>query len=1163
MRVIGAAVAVLSSACGLDFEKKNLCPAANAGEDRFAQVGEINELDAGHSSDRNGDPIAYKWSLLTKPEGSTAAIDDADGSRVGLIPDVEGRYVFALKVTDGRCDSPEDKVVVTATKRPFTNPGQCDANTLGLYHLDEDTGYVAANECKPGLPDGAIAGPQPEEGGRFGPARRFDGQDDFIEIADSVPSPFAGSNSLTLEAWVRLAADPTQSVQPIFSRRHNKASETGRFEVDVWVEQAETLELRAEVRAGGIAELAAGAEGSTPLPLEKWTHIAFTYDPTDLSIRLYQDGVQQAQAAIPLDLVGAVAAAGPLRIGRRATPQNDPAVFSGWMDEIRISSVLRSPSEFPIDLRDPETFLTALSASAPLSTGAVITLNDVSFILDCDEVGCSFECQLDAQAFTPCVSPVAYTGLFDGPHTFSVRAIDPSDNVDETPAAFTWTIDRTGPSIGSILLATAAGIDRVHLQWSPGKDNRSPPSMLTYELCWSKTSGQCTSQFAVSQSTGAGVLAQTLSGLEVVIPYYFAVRAVDELGNRSAASAEVSARPGSCPAGGWTLIQRVPTVFAIREVQFLGSVGFAVGDGGLIMKTDDGGATWICLSSGVAENLSAIDFPLDTTTGFVVGGAGTILKTTDGGITWTKLTTPTMAALGDVEFPSDATTGFATGTSGVILKTSDGGATWGAVTSGTSKTIRRIEFPGGGSTGFIVGGNGTLLKTTDGGTTWATPTTFLGTTEDLTDLSFPLDTTTGYVLTLGGKVLKTTDGGATWTIWTVSTSLNYSLTAMEFPSDTTAGFVVGDMGTAYKTVDGGQTWTRQPTGTTAPFLDVDFPGGADTGYLVGWGGAVQRTTDGGTTWTSLAGGSTTNLKAAYFFADGMTGFAAGDLGTILKTTDGGATWSSANSTTTAMLLSIQFPNDGSTGFAVGTSGTILKTSDSGASWSALNSGTTQTLTGVRFPQDATTGYVCGGGGNVLKTGNGGASWTNMGPTAGGGGGGAVPGQGQNGGSIPVGNEYVGQSFPTDSSTGYVISRAYVFKTTNGGGSWTQTQPLNLDNSGASINGIHFPKSATLGFLAGNSGQIFKTINGGSNWTPQTSGTGYSLIGIRFLPDELTGYTVGGNGTVLKTTDGGSTWFSQANRANVTLYSVVFPGGGTTGFIVGDAGAILKTTTGGQ
>ncbi|MGA9522471.1 MAG: Ig-like domain-containing protein, partial [Myxococcaceae bacterium] len=84
---------------------------------------------------------------------------------------------------------------------------------------------------------------------------------------------------------------------------------------------------------------------------------------------------------------------------------------------------------------------TALTAGPPAIT------NDpaATFAFSSTSSGAVFECSLDAAAFAPCTSPASYSGLAEGPHSFSVRATDDVGNVDPTPANWTWTVDLTAP----------------------------------------------------------------------------------------------------------------------------------------------------------------------------------------------------------------------------------------------------------------------------------------------------------------------------------------------------------------------------------------------------------------------------------------------------------------------------------------------------------------------------------------------------------------------------------------------------------------------------------------------------------------------------------------------------------------------------------------------
>ncbi len=57
-----------------------------------------------------------------------------------------------------------------------------------------------------------------------------------------------------------------------------------------------------------------------------------------------------------------------------------------------------------------------------------------------DEVGATFQCQLDGRPFAACKSPQAYAGLRPGEHVFRVRAVDRAGNVDASPAKKKFTV---------------------------------------------------------------------------------------------------------------------------------------------------------------------------------------------------------------------------------------------------------------------------------------------------------------------------------------------------------------------------------------------------------------------------------------------------------------------------------------------------------------------------------------------------------------------------------------------------------------------------------------------------------------------------------------------------------------------------------------------------
>ena len=61
-----------------------------------------------------------------------------------------------------------------------------------------------------------------------------------------------------------------------------------------------------------------------------------------------------------------------------------------------------------------------------------------AFVLSSNEVGSLFQCKLDSGAYAACTSPVTYSSLINGSHTFSVKATDAAGNVSGVQS-WTWT----------------------------------------------------------------------------------------------------------------------------------------------------------------------------------------------------------------------------------------------------------------------------------------------------------------------------------------------------------------------------------------------------------------------------------------------------------------------------------------------------------------------------------------------------------------------------------------------------------------------------------------------------------------------------------------------------------------------------------------------------
>jgi photosystem II stability/assembly factor-like uncharacterized protein len=70
---------------------------------------------------------------------------------------------------------------------------------------------------------------------------------------------------------------------------------------------------------------------------------------------------------------------------------------------------------------------------------------------------------------------------------------------------------------------------------------------------------------------------------------------------------------------------------------------------GLIIRTVDGGSSWMVQKSGTADSLFGVSF-IDANNGIAVGREGTILHTNDGGDTWASEDSGVTASLFGVSF---------------------------------------------------------------------------------------------------------------------------------------------------------------------------------------------------------------------------------------------------------------------------------------------------------------------------------------------------------------------------------------------------------------------------------------------------------------------------------------------------------------------------------
>jgi subtilisin-like proprotein convertase family protein len=181
------------------------------------------------------------------------------------------------------------------------------------------------------------------------------------------------------------------------------------------------------------------------------------------------------------------------------------------------------------DTTPPETSITAGPSGARASQAA-------SFSFAASEPDSIFECGLDGGAFTPCNSTHSVGGLPEGPHTLRVRARDPADNVDPSPAEIHWTVDVSAPALS---------ID------SPG----AGAALLDARPRISGTAGAAASDApTVNVNLWRGSLASGLPAQTLVVP-------------RDAASGAWSVVPARLSDGTWTA--------RVEQADAAGNTGFS------------------------------------------------------------------------------------------------------------------------------------------------------------------------------------------------------------------------------------------------------------------------------------------------------------------------------------------------------------------------------------------------------------------------------------------------------------------------------------------------------------------------------------------------------------------------------------------------------------
>ncbi|MEN8226163.1 MAG: YCF48-related protein [Bacteroidota bacterium] len=153
------------------------------------------------------------------------------------------------------------------------------------------------------------------------------------------------------------------------------------------------------------------------------------------------------------------------------------------------------------------------------------------------------------------------------------------------------------------------------------------------------------------------------------------------------------------------------------------NVGWAVGNAGLVLSTNDGGENWEVqnIDTDSTTGLYSVHF-VDYLNGWTVGSNGKIFHTQNGGTSWEEQQSNTGSKLYSVFF-TDMNNGWISGGDNqhpaTIYKTDDGGHTWGINDSGIGRWYKSIYFSDEDN-GWAVGYGGIIMRIKNGSTVGTT-----------------------------------------------------------------------------------------------------------------------------------------------------------------------------------------------------------------------------------------------------------------------------------------------------------------------------------------------------------------------------------------------------------------------------------------------------------
>lgn len=273
-----------------------------------------------------------------------------------------------------------------------------------------------------------------------------------------------------------------------------------------------------------------------------------------------------------------------------------------------------------------------------------------------------------------------------------------------------------------------------------------------------------------------------------------------------------------------------------------------------VKTSNDGGASWQAATRDALNKLAAIAFGADGKQGWAVGEGGTVLRSTDGGASWVAQASGVAADLQGLAVAPDGLHAWASGAGGTLLQTGDGGRQWTGTVVGDGQNLRRVVLSANGLRGLVVGQRGAIWLTTDGGRIWRKPRNGFA-PQELNDVAVLEDAKNVRVSSITGDVLHSLDGGDTWSteMWNAEAFAGGATALPKFGRDGKPEWLDRNERRGCKPQSGGKLGNAaavNPANDPCTTQLAAFQGTGGTGWSIVPGGNLQVTHDRGQSWQS-------------------------------------------------------------------------------------------------------------------------------------------------------------------------------------------------------------------------------------------------------------------------------------------------------------------------